>query len=198
MRGDKGMKKLEPSVTVRMAKNAAERRAAYRVRYEVYIEEMGWETEYADHETRLLEQPLDQSGEIWIALADGVIVGTLRINLGCRSDLGFYPEVYSLGDLGVSPAAMGIVTNFVMLRPHRNLAIAMRLVRAVFATAVHAGIQMALLDCEPRMVRLYSWLGFEVHKEDFVHPYYGPGICMKMDIGSSMNRFLGPEVAMAA
>jgi hypothetical protein len=159
---------------------------------------MRWETEYADGATRLLEQPLDQSGDIWIALADGEIVGTLRVNLGCRSDLGFYSDVYGLKALGVSPAAVGIVTNFVMLRPYRNLAIAMCLVRAVFSMAVRAGVQTALLDCEPKMVRLYGWMGFEIHKEDFVHPYYGPGICMKMDMSSAMSRFLAPDVAVAA
>ena len=60
---------------MRVAKDSAERRAAFPTRYEVfpthyevYVEEMGWETEFADHATRLPKQPLDQSGDIWIAL----------------------------------------------------------------------------------------------------------------------------------
>jgi Acetyltransferase (GNAT) family len=192
------MKTTHQKITVRAAANAAERKAACRVRYEVYIEEMGWDSQYANHQSRLLEQPLDKTGEIWIALSNGEIVGTVRINVGSGSELGFYSDAYSLDSLPECRGIAGVVTNFVMRRSHRNLTIAMQLVRAVFASAVRAGVGLIFLDCEPKMARLYAWMGFEVHNPDFIHPHYGPGICMKMNISRWIGRFMPNEPAMAA
>lgn len=189
------------SIAVRIASNAAEREAAFRIRYEVYVEEMGWETEYANHDTRQLEQPLDAAGKIWIAVLDGEIIGTVRINIGSGCEIGYYGDIYSIDSLPESHGTMapvGIVTNFVMRRAYRNLTIAMQLVRAVFAMAVRAGVRIMLLDCEPKMARLYTWMGFEIHIADFVHPQYGPGICMKMDVHNWIGRFMTPELKMAA
>ena len=176
------MKTTQQKVTVRKAANAAEREAAFRIRYEVYVEEMGWDSKYANHDRRMIEQPLDATGEIWIALLNGKIIGTIRINVGRSEDLGFYREVYSLDSLPASHGAIGVLTNFVMLPAYRNLGIAMQLGRTAFSMAVHKGMRIAFLDCEHRMVRFYAWMGFEIYKADFVHPHYGPGVCMKMDV----------------
>jgi GNAT superfamily N-acetyltransferase len=192
------MKTNQQAVIVRVAANAAEREAAFRIRYEVYVEEMGWSTEHANHDGRFLEQPLDRTGEIWIAELDGEIVGTLRINVGSGCDLGFYHDIYSIDSLPERRGAVGIFSNFVIRRSHRNLSIAMQLVRAAFAMVVRAEVRFALLDCEPKMARLYAWMGFEVHIPDFNHPHYGPGICMKMDVNKWIGRFMAQEPAMAA
>jgi N-acyl-L-homoserine lactone synthetase len=191
------MKKSSQDVTIRIAASRIEREAAFRIRYEVYVEEMGWQTEYANHETRQLEQPLDERGDVWIAIAGDTIVGTLRVNVGTGQELGPYADAYGIRAVPRVTELFGIVTNFVMRPAYRNLSIAMQLVRSVFSMAVQAGVTTAMIDCEPRMVRLYSWMGFEIHNQDFVHPYYGPGICMKMDTSKWTDRFLQPQLTAA-
>lgn len=52
---------------IRLATTEADRRAVYRFRYEVYVNEMKRVQTYADHEQRVIEELLDKTGYILIA-----------------------------------------------------------------------------------------------------------------------------------
>ncbi len=183
------MKTIKSSFTVKMATSAEERAEVFRIRYEVYIEEMGWSSKYADHATRMIHEPLDETGILWIAVVGGRIVGSLRGNISACSDLGHYKDLYRLRALPEYPSGVGILTNFVIHREHRDLSVALALVRAAYAEGEQRGVVSAFLDCEPRMVRLYAWLGFKVHVPIIDHPEYGRGVCMRMDIHEWTQRF---------
>lgn len=188
----------QPAVSIRLTNSAEEREEVFRLRYEIYIEEMGWKSACADHARRMLEQPLDASGAIWIAVSDGKIVGSLRVNYGTPADLDFYADAYDLHSFLDPASSAAIVTNFVIHRAYRNLSVAMQLVRATCAFLLGVNVGLALLDCEPGLTRFYKWLGFEVHKQDFVHPHYGPGICMRMDVMRLRHRYVAEEASVAA
>ncbi len=67
---------------IRMAETEDEKRAVYRFRYDVYVEEMGRYEGVADHENRLLVEPEDETGRIFYAARDGEVVGTSRLSWG--------------------------------------------------------------------------------------------------------------------
>ena len=66
---------------VHLAETEEEKRAVYRLRYDVYVEEMGRYRTVADHENRLLVEPEDETGRIfYYATENGEVVGTVRIS----------------------------------------------------------------------------------------------------------------------
>ena len=50
---------------IHLARTEDEKRAVYRLRYDVYVEEMGRYRTVADHENRLLVEPEDETGRIF-------------------------------------------------------------------------------------------------------------------------------------
>jgi hypothetical protein len=67
---------------IHSAETEDEKRAIYRFRYDVYVEEMGRYASVADHENRLLVEPEDETGRIFYAAQDGEVVGTSRLSWG--------------------------------------------------------------------------------------------------------------------
>jgi len=67
---------------IHLAKSEEEKRGVYRLRYDVYVEEMGRYRGIADHENRLFFEPEDETARIFYAAKDGEVVGTARFNWG--------------------------------------------------------------------------------------------------------------------
>jgi cyclic nucleotide-binding protein len=64
------------------AETEEEKLAVYRLRYDVYVEEMGRYRGAADHERRLLVEPEDETARIFYAAPDGEVVATSRLSWG--------------------------------------------------------------------------------------------------------------------
>ena len=67
---------------VRVAETAEEREAVFRVRYDIYVEEMGRYRSVADHERRRLVDPEDDTSWIIYATDGADVVGSMRITWG--------------------------------------------------------------------------------------------------------------------
>jgi hypothetical protein len=68
---------------VHLAETEAEKEAVYRLRYDIYVEEMGRFRGLADHQGRRLVEPEDATARIFYgAEPDGTVVGTLRLSWG--------------------------------------------------------------------------------------------------------------------
>jgi len=65
-----------------VAETEEEKHAVYRLRYDVYVEEMGRYRGAADHERRLLVEPEDQTARIFYAAPDGEVIATSRLSWG--------------------------------------------------------------------------------------------------------------------
>ena len=63
---------------IRLATTEDDRNAAYRLRYELYVEEQGLFEDVADHDRRHLSDEMDEHADITIGIADGEVVGTGR------------------------------------------------------------------------------------------------------------------------
>jgi Cyclic nucleotide-binding domain len=68
---------------IHLAESDAEKEAVYRLRYDIYVEEMGRFRGLADHAGRRLIEPEDATARIFYgAEADGTVVATLRLSWG--------------------------------------------------------------------------------------------------------------------
>jgi hypothetical protein len=82
---------------VRFAVTEEELRAAFQLRYKVYVECMGKYKDKADHELKELQDEYDEYAKVVIAIKDGEAIGTLSLLWG--GNLHFSPslvEIYSL------------------------------------------------------------------------------------------------------
>ncbi|MGI9370113.1 MAG: GNAT family N-acetyltransferase, partial [Ruegeria sp.] len=85
-----------PSFTVKLAETSEELRAAQRLRYDVFVRELGGGGEMVDHENQLETDHFDPFFDHMLAIDDttGNVIGVYRLLPGDRADeLGqFYSE----------------------------------------------------------------------------------------------------------
>ncbi|MGE0392325.1 MAG: cyclic nucleotide-binding domain-containing protein [Vicinamibacterales bacterium] len=151
-----------PSVfAIRAAVTPDERRAAFRLRYRVFIEELHREIPGADAETGI-EEPSDAHATILVGYDGETPVGTVTINAladgpvtdewmaHCRID-DFLPAF--------GPEASVIVHKALVLRDYRASRLFPMLVEEVVRTAP-ASTKFCFIGCSPFLVTFYEQLGF--------------------------------------
>lgn len=84
---------------IHIATTQAELQAIYRLRYQVYVEELGATMEYADHSTQELCEPWDETGENISAWQEGRLVGCVRFNSAATTDFSEYEQLFHLSEL---------------------------------------------------------------------------------------------------
>ncbi len=97
------------NLAARIAESVADREAAYRLRYEVYVAEQGKPYAEADRERRLLSDELDRES-VFIAVTqeDGRPVGTQRSTW------------FNAGDPTAALAELFVLKNFERFSPTEN------------------------------------------------------------------------------
>ena len=145
-----------------IAETEEEKRAVYRLRYDVYVEEMGRYQSFAYHDQRLLYEDCDEQSRIAYASADGEVVATSRFTWGGDAPLPQRMiDQYGLAPfLAELPASAIGVGERAMVRPHlRGSDVLLKLMAQGLQFANEHRIQLAFGDCEPHLLNLYLGLG---------------------------------------
>lgn len=163
------------AVDIRFATTETERQAIFRLRYEIYIEEMGFPYE-ADHQARLLTDGAIQQARLLLAELDGEAVGTLRLQWG--GDAPFTTENEEVYDLRrfdplIRRDQMAIMSRFMTRSTLRDTDIPLRLLQAMFQFYCEQDIQVAFLDCRPHLLNLYLSLGYRTYHRPYNDPIAG-------------------------
>lgn len=145
-----------------IAETEEERRAVYRLRYDVYVEEMGRYQTVADHKQRMLYEDVDEQSHISYAAIDGEVVATARLTWG--GDAPFPQRMidqYSLAPfLAELPASAIAVGERAMVRPHlRGSDVLFKMMMTGREWVSERRIQLIFGDCEPHLLNLYLSLG---------------------------------------
>jgi predicted GNAT family N-acyltransferase len=160
------------SIGIREVMTEEERQAVFRLRYPVYVEEMGDRQRYADHRRRTLDDPLDATGHILAAFDEGRVVGSVRVNLAAESDFGEYADLHGVGRLGpYYPGRVCMTTKLVLQPEYRGGRTAVRLAQACMDLVANPhGMRFDLIDCKPDAQRFFHRLGYRQVAPDFRHP----------------------------
>lgn len=145
-----------------IVETAAERDAVYRLRYDVYVEEMGRYQTVADHARRMLYEDVDEQSRISFARLDGEMVATARITWGGDAPIPQRMiDQYQLAPfLSEVPQTAIAVGERAMVRPHlRGTDILLRMMGNGMRFANEHRIQLVFGDCEPHLLNLYLGLG---------------------------------------
>lgn len=162
------------AITAHLVSDATELWQVYRLRYEVYIEELGNRHPLADAERRMLRDAMDDAAPIVIGAYDNAaLVGTLRLNAiaDCpREALTFHqiPEGYFMEGRRRFVASMLIVE-----RRYRSSSVILYLCREAARRCRERGIISLHLFGESHNVKLYERMGFSVRwDQPMRHPIY--------------------------
>jgi len=145
------------------AETQAEIDAIYRLRYEVYVEEMHIFGDVADHENRMLTGPNDENARLLYATIDGEIVASLRLNLG--KDAPFTEELEETYNLErfrtvADDSQLLVLTRFMVRPEYRGTSIAHQMICQVGELCLKEEIEISVCDCQPHLVRYYQRMGF--------------------------------------
>ena len=164
------------SPTLRFAETEADHEAIYRLRYQVYVEEMGYAFPGVDHVGHRLAEPFLRPTRLLMAEEDGQLVGTLQFNWG--AECAFTEEerrIYRLADFVavVGDESMMIASRFMTPPSHRDTDLPARLLDAMFAFALDNEVRLLFGDCRPHLINNYLRLGFRTYAKTYNDPHVG-------------------------
>jgi predicted GNAT family N-acyltransferase len=155
---------------VKVANTVESQESCFKLRYEVYVGEMGYSEKSPDG---MLRDNLDKSGIIFQAVVDGRTVGTLRMNFAkdCPAD---YQERYAFNLLSAKElASTVVVTKLMVVKEFRHSPVLIKLLNFYYDFCLESGIENHLLACSDQLLALYTKLGFVSHGKEYFHPVYG-------------------------
>src|SRR5262245_2669306 len=141
------------------AETEEEKFAVYRLRYDIYVEEMGRYRGAADHERRLLVEPEDHTARIFYAAPGGEVVATSRLSWGgdapfSARQIDQYQLTPFLAEL--PPEAIVVGERAMIVRRLRGGPIYEQLVATSRRFIQENRVQLLFGACEPHLLSLYK------------------------------------------
>lgn len=170
--------------TIRLASTEEDRLAVYRFRYEIYVEEMHRKQLYANHERRIVEDPIDwPSSRLFVATdtKTNAVIGTVRTNYLRGGSVQGYETLYRLSESSEHRDAVSITTRLMTDSKYRRTKLAVSLAEATYLQALQDGIREDYIDCNPHLISFFERLGYRLsHSVD--HPEYGEVSVMRLHL----------------
>lgn len=154
---------------IRIATTPEEKDEIYRLRYEAYVEELGWKFEDADEERKMLRDPEDDHETVYYALDKGRMVATCRQHYGaCRLNQETRDR-YALHEFAdYDDSMLGFTYRLVVHPEYRGTTVLIRLLQQVYEDCWKNGIRFSLCYCRPRLIGVYQRLGFVRYKDNIM------------------------------
>jgi CRP-like cAMP-binding protein/predicted GNAT family N-acyltransferase len=147
---------------VRRAETSDEKEAAYRIRYEVYVEELGEFRFAADRAHRLLTDATDDTARHYYVTFDNHVIGALRYHL--EQDEALSDEENAIYDLpkfrNVVGDQLAILSRFNVHKDFRYSHVPADLLQKTIPFAEGDGVELLFCTCMPHLLNLYFKLGF--------------------------------------
>jgi CRP-like cAMP-binding protein len=184
----------ETSVEVRICRNAEMLHQAQRIRYEVYCEELGRISPFADAENRVIADDLDTFAHVLIALQGEEPVGTMRLNRAGEGSLGPLVELYGMQKSAHHPGATSVCTKFIVRKAHRYSQASFKLMATSVDVGIRSKVKDCFIDCIPQLLPFYMSMGFRQSAPAFLHRENGRSIPLMLDLeryAPRINRLTG-------
>lgn len=164
-------------LSIRLANTQEELQAIYRLRYQVYVEELGADMKYAHHHLKELCEPWDATGNNIGAWLDGQLVGCVRFNSAATTDFSEYDHLFRVPMLrhfiACSPADFSFSSKLAVPRNYRSVSLAKLLIQAVYDLMRVKGAALNFVICQTKRINAYRRFGWQVCGAPFFHPEGG-------------------------
>jgi hypothetical protein len=167
----------------RIAATPEDRLAVFRLRYQVYVLEMGRPGRYVNHQTKTIEEPYDRDALIYGLFNEAKCVATVRANGTKDCGMEEYLELYNLSPES-SPIERCVISTKVMAdKECRNLKAIKDFWIFFYLDLLERGYQYIFCDCNDNVLRFFLRLGF-VHSSPKTtsHPEFGTVNLLRADM----------------
>lgn len=161
---------------------------AQRIRYQVYVEELGRTSPHADSINKTIADELDNFAQVLLAFENGTPIGTMRLNAAKDGPLGAYEQIYGMGGSASHPDHTAICTKFIVTRSHRYGQASFKLMATSVSFGRHTKVKQCYIDCIPQLLPFYMSLGFRQSAPAFLHRENGRSIPMSLDLDRYASR----------
>lgn len=171
-------------LNIRPIGSADELEMVARLRYQVYVNELGRRPEGCDDDLQRLVDPEDAYSIVLAAYDHHKIVGTFRITPVDRLEKdSSWEELYDNKKFPVDAKLQFIFSRMIVTNSYRGKGLAAEFFRAAFDAIRTDGGELAFLHCPSHLVSLYEVMGFRRYTTGFVHEEAGFRIPMVMIAG---------------
>ncbi len=181
-------------VQIRIATQTWEKHEIYRLRYEVYVQEMGKPLESAGNNEGLLYDVLDNSSILLYAQTGNNIVATIRVTIAAAEN---YPadlaEVFCMNKIQLlhtnwGNQHFGLGTKLAVKPEYRNSPTLYLIISEAYRLLREYKVQLCFTGCNPYLVPLYERMGFRKFAKNFTDPGYGLLVSLVMVV-EDINHF---------
>jgi predicted GNAT family N-acyltransferase len=161
-------------ITVLKAATEREREAIYRLRYQVYIEEMngGDRHQEADAHGQQLRDEWDDRAHHFYAMQQDTVVACARLIMRRDGPLEC-EEHFNLERFApFYPHSIAMTSRLALHPNHRGSHLLKQLTCAMYHFAREEDVYFNFIDCHTRLLPLYSKLGYRAYRPGFNHAQY--------------------------
>lgn len=186
---------------IREAVDEAARNEVYRFRYRIYVEQMGFRQEHADHLRKRIVEPLDDGARIYAAYFNVALVGTIRGNRFSDLPTAYYRKLYRIDDrFPFAPDEMSLTTKLMFDPALQRSSYPIRLILH-YARDFNADrpCKIDFVDCRRWLLPFFLKLGYVDYLGWVFHNEYGhvrPMFC-PADQVQRLQRLRSPLAAVA-
>ena len=173
------MNNADKSIKVLIAASEQEKLRIYRLRYQIYVEEMGRELPSADHKNRLVFDEFDEKGFLVYAQSGSEVIGTVRLNIGTTGEFSpqlvrmFHMDVFQEFSNGQHKQKLGFSSKYLVDSAYRRSQAAYLVGVQLYEIYRSEEVQFCFAGCNPYMIPLYERIGFRRFADNFDIPEYG-------------------------
>jgi hypothetical protein len=163
------MKTMAIREGIQLAETEEEKRAVFRFRYEIYVEEMGRYRDVADHDNRLFSEPYDEYSRITYVGRGGKVVATARLTWGGLAPIpARMIEQYHLQPFlkELPPDAIAVGERGMIAPELRGSDLLLELLGTGLRFANSQRIQLTFGNCEPHLLTVYLDLGHRTYSRE--------------------------------
>lgn len=160
---------------IRIATTAGEMEQIHRLRYQCYVEELGWNYAQADAKTKELRDPLDEHGTIYYAEHEGRVVATYCLHFAGGFELpDKWRAHYALDEFkDFSETTFSFSSRLAVAPELRGSTVVPRILMKAYEEGWRRGTRFNFCCCRPRLVDLYERLGFIRYKDNILESAAG-------------------------
>lgn len=153
-------------MTILSSANPEEKDQIFKLRYRVYIEELGKHHIDNDHLRKIVSDEYDEAGRYIYAKNEARVCGALRVILFNEVYLRRLCNMYKLpaGFINeVDLKSIGFVDRFVIDKEFRNSMLGLKIMKRLYTDTINSGISFGFINAERSLVRTYYQIGYRVY-----------------------------------
>lgn len=174
----------------------SEKEDVYRLWYQIYFEEMGRNSLYANHDLKQICDDMEKNSIIILAKDGNNLVGTSRIHIypDNASEIPYYEDLYKLENFfNEKFEKIAIVTRYMVDKVYRKLGLGFSLALATVNYCIKNNIRWIIMDCSPNLYDYFEKIGFSEYLGILHHKEYGEVKIMYFDVFQNPPKILNSQ-----